>query len=123
MLHGSCFINLSYSLTKWNLCNSRGHNGDFGSLVVVLLNPYTLRLTCVLQVGCSALLQGIFPTQGSNSHLLCLLHCQLGSLPLAPPGKRLPLTYPAQIPANAPVSEGKWELRNINSFSFLPHHP
>ena len=30
-------------------------------------------------------LQGIFPTQGSNPLLLCLLHCQAGSLPLAPP--------------------------------------
>ena len=30
------------------------------------------------------LLQGIFPTQGSNLHLLCLLHWQAGSLP---PGK------------------------------------
>ena len=34
-----------------------------------------------------ALLQGIFPTQGSNLCLLYLLHCQVGSLPLAPPGK------------------------------------
>ena len=25
-------------------------------------------------VGCHAILQGIFPTQGSNPHLLCLLH-------------------------------------------------
>ena len=31
--------------------------------------------------------QGIFPTLGSNPHLLCLLHQQAGSLPLAPPGK------------------------------------
>ena len=31
--------------------------------------------------------QGIFPTQGLNPHLLCLLHWQVGSLPLAPPGK------------------------------------
>ena len=38
-------------------------------------------------VGCHFLLQGIFPTQGSNSHLLCLLHWQTLSLPLAPPGK------------------------------------
>ena len=38
-------------------------------------------------VGCHALLQGIFLTQGSNSHLLHLLHWQAGSLPLAPPGK------------------------------------
>ena len=38
-------------------------------------------------MGCYALLQGIFPTQGSNLHLLCLLHQQEGSLPLALPGK------------------------------------
>ena len=30
-------------------------------------------------VGCQALLQGIFPTQGSNPHLLGLLHWQAGS--------------------------------------------
>ena len=35
-------------------------------------------------VGCHALLQGIFPTQGSNPHLLCLLPWQAGSLTLAP---------------------------------------
>ena len=39
------------------------------------------------RVGCHALLQGIFPTQGSNQHLLCLLHWQVGTLPLIPPGK------------------------------------
>ena len=38
-------------------------------------------------VGCHALLQGIFPTQGSNPSLFCLLHWQEGSLPLVPPGK------------------------------------
>ena len=38
-------------------------------------------------MGFHALLQGIFPTQGSNPRLLCLLHWQGGSLPLAPPGK------------------------------------
>ena len=37
-------------------------------------------------VDCHSLLQGIFPTQGLNSSLLCLLHRQAGSLPLAPPG-------------------------------------
>ena len=45
---------------------------------------------------CHALLQRIFPTQGSNSHLLCLLHWQVDSLPLAPPGnplKQLPYNY------------------------------
>ena len=38
-------------------------------------------------VGCHTLLQGIFPTQGSNPHLLHLLHWQMCSLPLALPGK------------------------------------
>jgi len=38
-------------------------------------------------IGCHALLQGIFPAQGSNQHLLCLLHWQAGSLPLTHPGK------------------------------------
>ena len=32
--------------------------------------------------GCYFLLQGIFPNQGSNPHLLCLLHWQADSLPL-----------------------------------------
>ena len=39
------------------------------------------------RVGCHVLLQGIFPTQGSNLCLLLLVHYQAGSLPLAPPGK------------------------------------
>ena len=38
-------------------------------------------------VECHFLLQGIFPTQGLNPHLLCLLHWQASSLPLALPGR------------------------------------
>ena len=38
-------------------------------------------------MGCHFLLQGIFPTQRSNSSFLGLLHWQFGSLPLVPPGK------------------------------------
>ena len=34
-----------------------------------------------------ALLQAIFPTQQSNPHPSCLLHWQMGSLPLTPAGK------------------------------------
>ena len=33
--------------------------------------------------GCQFLLQGIFPTQGSNPHLLHLLYWQVDSLPLS----------------------------------------
>ena len=40
----------------------------------------------ILQWGCHALLQVVFPTQGSNPRLFRLLHWQAGSLPLAPPG-------------------------------------
>ena len=40
-------------------------------------------------VGCYFLLQGIFPTQGLNPSLLCLLHWQVDSLPLEPLGKPL----------------------------------
>ena len=38
-------------------------------------------------MGCHALLQGIFRPRDQNPCLLCLLHWEVGSLPLAPPGK------------------------------------
>ena len=38
-------------------------------------------------MACHFLFQEIVPTQGSNPCLLCLLRWQVGSLPLAPPGK------------------------------------
>ena len=41
-------------------------------------------------VGFHALLQGIFPTQGSNLRLLCLLHWQADFLPLSHLGSPLP---------------------------------
>ena len=37
--------------------------------------------------GCHALLQGIFPTQGTNLHLFHLLHWQAGFFTTKPPGK------------------------------------
>ena len=48
-------------------------------------------------VGCHVLLRGIFLTQGWNPHLLYLLHCQVGSLPLAPPGKSWLLSQSAAV--------------------------
>ena len=39
-------------------------------------------------VGCCALLQGVFLTQGSNVCFLCLVHLQADSLPLSPLGSR-----------------------------------
>ena len=40
----------------------------------------------ILEWGAMSLLRGIFPIEGTNLCLLCLLHWQAGSLPLAPPG-------------------------------------
>ena len=42
-------------------------------------------------VWCHFLFQGSFPIWGLNPRLLCLLHEQVDSLPLAPPGK--PMSY------------------------------
>ena len=47
-------------------------------------------------VGCHALLQEIFLTQGSNPSFLCLLHWQADSLPLVPPGKPWEVTKPME---------------------------
>ena len=63
------------------------------SCVWLFATPWTVALQAPLSmdspgkntgVGCHALLQGIFLTQGSKPHLLRLLHWQTGSLPLAP---------------------------------------
>ena len=61
------------------------------------LQPYALQPARLLNpwdspdkntgVGCHTVLQEIFPTQGLNPCLLHLLHWQVGSLPLASPGK------------------------------------
>ena len=53
------------------------------------LQPYACTSSCEppgkhTGVGCHALLQGIFLTQGSNPRLLHLLHWQVGTSPLAP---------------------------------------
>ena len=48
-------------------------------------------------MGCLAFLQGISSTQGLNSCLLCLLHWQVGSLPLLPPRKPCSLNTPTHF--------------------------
>ena len=44
--------------------------------------------TSILEQVCHFMLQGIFPTQGSNPHLLRRLHWQADSLIVLPPAKR-----------------------------------
>ena len=46
-----------------------------------------------IRVSSHSLLQGILLTQELNPHLLCLLHWQVISLQLAPPGKPLQIPY------------------------------
>ena len=49
-------------------------------------------------VDCHNLLQRIFPTQGSNSRLFCLLHWQVDSLPLVSPRKPISMyTYMRKV--------------------------
>ena len=48
-------------------------------------------------LGSCTLLQGIFLTQGLNLCLLSLLHWQVGSLPLVPPGKPARWSIPLEI--------------------------
>ena len=61
-----------------NLCDSMGCSPP-GSSVHGILGKNT-------GVGCHALLQGIFPTQGSNPRLLQLLHWAGRFFPIEPPG-------------------------------------
>ena len=63
-------------------------------LTLRIYGLWPARLLCIrdspgknTRVGSHATLQGIFLTQGSNRHTLVLLYWQVGSLPLAPPGK------------------------------------
>ena len=50
------------------------------------------------RVGCSALLGGFPPTQGSNLRLLGLLHWEATSLPLVPLGKPIWKTGQPEFP-------------------------
>ena len=66
-------------------------------------------------VGCHALLQGIFPTQGLNPCLLSLLHGQVDSLPLVSPGKPKGLIIQMQFG----TAEGN-EQNEAQDFTLFP---
>ena len=68
-------------------------------------------------VGCHVFLQEIFPTQGSNAHLLHLLHWQVGSLPVVPPEKHpflLLNQWTGEVDKN-PEIQGRKALGNASS--------
>ena len=58
-------------------------------------------------MGCRALLQGIFFTQGPNPHLLLFLYWQAASLPLTPPGKPISVYTYVYIRASLVAQEVK----------------
>ena len=68
------------SLSCVRLCDPTDHSPPGSSVHGILQGKNT-------EVGCHALLQRIFLTQGLNLHVLQLLQWQVGSLPQVPPGK------------------------------------
>ena len=86
--------------------------------------------------GCHFLLQGIFPTQESNPHLLCLLQCQVGSFTIKPPGKlvtiillgvhlkKLRLTQMKNLPQGCPCTEQGSQGSSSKRYDsrIWPHH-
>ena len=83
-------IALQSSLTR---CNPRDCSPPDSSIHVILQERIW---------SCHALLQGIFPTQGSNLCLLRLLHWHSSSLPLAPSGK-FHVTWLKRNPFSGPL--------------------
>ena len=91
---------------------------------LTLRDPYRLVSTRLLypwdsldkntRVGRRVLLLGIFPTRGSNPPLLFLLHWQVGSLPLAPPGNHPSIQTPAQM--SLPLNDFSW-LFDLKQYS------
>ena len=80
---------------------------------VAYQSPLSVMILQARLLSCHALLQGIFPTQGSNPHLLCLLHWQAGSLPLVPPGKL------HVLPSHLPVSNCALQLHGLPQLTNL----
>ena len=62
-------------------------------------------------MGCHFLLQGVFPTQGSN---LSLLHWQADSLITAPPGKPLGRSNGRESEAEFSLALGLWADLNVS---------
>ena len=67
---------------------------------------------------CHTLLQGIFPTQGLDPHLLRFLHRQVLSLPLVQSGKIQSEVASANVKVTTSYPEGLAEIHNEGSYTF-----
>ena len=70
------------------------------------------------RVGCHALLQGIFATQGLNPRLSCLLHWQLCFLSLVLPGKP---SFLCSTPQKKNLQEKSVRVISSSEFTCIPH--
>ena len=62
---------------------------EYGKTCACALSRFSCVQLFVAVWTAASILQGIFPTQGSNPCLLYLWHWQVGSLPLVPDGKAM----------------------------------
>ena len=86
------FTIMKLYIHQYKLYTNINHGGLVAKLCLTLVTPWTGTHQAPLFTGfsrqecwsgCHFLLQGIFPTQGSNPSLLCLLYWQADSLPLS----------------------------------------
>ena len=120
-----CHFNMNKAYHH-NQYNKYMHACQVASVMSDPLQPYGLQPTRLLcpwdspgkntRVNCHFLLLGIFLTQGLNLHL-SLLHWQVGSVPLAPPGK------PKYDDNNGEINMIQMSFFPVNPFiTTFPHH-
>ena len=111
----SSFSHIQLCVTLWTLCS------PLGSSVHGIIQARILKWVAM------PFSRGIFLTQGLNLHLLCLLHWQVGSLPLAPPGKPYNLIVILFFwlywifSSWAYLSQGMWDVKSLTrNWAFVP---
>ena len=109
------------------------------SPVQLFMTPWTVARQAPLSIGFSRQeygtglpcpLPGDLPNTGMEPHLLCLLHWQVGSLPLVPPGKPCrviqisgifrslsPLYLPGPLPASSFTYDDAEESHHVTDVS------
>ena len=109
-VHAKCFSHVQLSVKLWTVAHRAPLSMGFSR------QEYWS--------GLYALLQGIFPTQVSNLHIFCLLHCQVCSLPVAPPRKphtyMCVCAYTQYVNPSPGGSDGKESSCNAEDLGLIP---